>query len=130
MNKKEQLQKKLNDIAENEAKVLRQKHFPKFKKLEGKCFKYKNSYSQPKKKSDYWFKYAKVIEVREEDVYDTRGAGVTCHCKIYEFQSDKDGNISIDTIGHSYAHNLGTEISEAEFIEAWNDMMGQLDKLI
>jgi hypothetical protein len=126
---KEQLQKKLNAIAKKEEKEMIEKHYPEFKKLEGKFFKKRNNYSLPKKPSDYWFYYTKVTQIKPEYVYDTRGNGANCFFKGYSFQTCKLGNTTIEKIDTGYVSSLGVEITEKEFNEAWNKLMSSLDKL-
>lgn len=125
---KEQLQKQLDEIVSQEQKEIIEKNYPKFKKFIGKCFKYKNNYSCPTKPSDYWFTYTKVVELNPDDIYDTGYSGITSRFKGYSFDCDKYGNISINNVD-GYIHSLGKEITESEFNEAWNKMMGKLDNL-
>ena len=127
--KKEQLQKQLNAIAEQEEKELIEKHYPEFKKLEGTFYKRINNFSLPKKSSDYWFLYTKVTEIKPEYVYDTRGNGVACYFKGWSFQTDKYGNFSVVQEKSGYVHSLGEQITEQEFLKAWNKAMSDLDKL-
>jgi len=126
---KEQLQKQLNAIAKQEEKELIAKHYPEFKKLEGKYFKYKNSYSCPEKPSDYWFLYTKITEIKPDDVYNTRGNGVACHFKGWSFQTDKYANISVEKKKTGYVHSLGQEITENEFHSAWDKIIEALNNL-
>lgn len=126
---KEQLQKQLNAIAKQEEKELIEKHYPEFKKLEGTFYKTRNNYSCPEKPSDYWFLYTKITEIKPDDVYDTRGNGVACHFKGWSFQTCKYSNFSVEQEKRGYVHSLGKQITEQEFIEAWNKAMSALDKL-
>lgn len=84
MNEKEQLQakiyklrKRLSTIDHNEAQQANEK-------LLGKCFKYRNNYSCPKKPSDYWWLYVRVGKVDGNVL-----SGL-------EFQVDKYGEITIN----------------------------------
>lgn len=52
---KQLLQKQLSEIIEQEKNELIKKHYPKFKALEGLCYKVKNCYSCPEKSSDYCY---------------------------------------------------------------------------
>lgn len=126
---KEQLQKQLNDIAEKENKEMVEKYYPEFKKFEGRYFKYKNNYSCPTKKSDYWFTYTKVVKVSPDDIYDTRGNGVTSRFNGWYFEVDKFGHTSISSIEGGYIHSLDKEITETEFNKAWNKMVDGFEKL-
>ena len=126
---KEQLQKQLNAIAWQEKKELIETHYPEFKKFEGRYFKVKNHYGNPEKRSDWWWLYTKVTQINPDDVYDTNGNGVGCHCKGYTFQTCKYGNVEIEKNKQTYIHSLGQEITEKEFVEAWNKLMSNLEKL-
>lgn len=126
---KEQLQKQLNAIAKQEEKELIEKHYPEFKKLEGTFYKTRNNYSCPEKPSDYWWLYTKITEIKPDDVYDTRYNGVACHFKGWSFQTCKNGNFSVEQEKIGYVHSLGKQITEQEFVEAWNKAMSNLDKL-
>lgn len=124
---KEELQKQLNIIAENEEKELINTHYPEFKKLEGKCFKVKNNYSCPEEDTDYWWLYKKVTEIKPEFVYDTRGNGVACHYNGFSFQMDKNGDISVIKEDYGYVHCLGDEISNEEFEEAFKNLKESIE---
>lgn len=126
---KEELQKQLNKIAIAEEKEMIAKHYPEFKKFEGRYFKQRNNYSCPKKPSDYWFMYTKITEINPKDVYDTRGNGVACYFKGWTFQTCRDGHISINKEKHGYIHGLGKEITEKEFNDAWNTMIDKINSL-
>lgn len=128
--KKEQLQKELNSIQEKEQKEIVSKHYPIFKKkYQGKCFKMKNHYGNPRKRSDYWFVYIKVTEIKPEDIYDTRGNGVTSHYTGWQFQTDSSYNVSIQKKETGYIHSLGQQIPESEFNEAWDKVINGLNKM-
>lgn len=126
---KEELQKQLREILNEEERQIAMVHYPEFKKMEGKYFKYRNNYSCPEKPSDYWFMYTKVTEVKPEDVYMI-GDGPTCYYNGWSFQTDKNGEIFIKLSEQGYAHRLQTEITEAEFLEAWNKLNNTLKSLI
>lgn len=126
---KEQLQKQLDAIAKQEQKEMIEKHYPEFKDFEGRHFKTKNNYSSPEKPSDYWWLYTKVLTIKPEDIYDTGINGIASHFKGYSFQTTKYGNVEIEKNKQGYIHSLGQEITEKEFIEAWNKLMSTLDNL-
>jgi hypothetical protein len=125
--RKKEIQKQLNEIAEQERKELIETHYPEFKKLVGKYFKTRNGYGSDTPK---WWLYVKVTEIKPEDVYDTCGKGATCHFKGYSFQTTCYGHFSVEMISSGYMHSLGKEITEGEFNEAWNKAMGNLEKLV
>ena len=125
--KKEQLKKQLQKIKDLERKKLIEKHYPKFKKLEGNCYKKKNHYGSPKKPSDYWFTYTKVLEIKEEDIfYDIIDNKVLSRFIGISFDIDKFGIRQDD----SYVHLLGKKITEKEFSKAFNKQLSMAKKLL
>lgn len=85
--------------------------------LVGRCFKYRNSYSCPKEPSDYWWMYTKVVSVGEYWPV------------ALEFQTDKDGQITIAT--KECFHRLGghDEISVKEFNAAWRKLQQSVARM-
>ena len=123
--KKEQLKKQLQEIKNLERKELIEKHYPKFKKLEGTCYKKKNHCGSPKKPSDYWYEYTKVLEIKEEDIfYDNMDNKVLSRFR----------GVSFDKFGirqeNSYVHLLGKKITEKEFNKAFNKQLSRAKKLL
>ena len=123
--KKEQLKKQLQEIKDLERKELIEKHYKKFKKLEGNCYKKKNHCGSPKKPSDYWFTYTKVLEIKEEDIfYDNMDNKVLSRFR----------GVSFDKFGirqeNSYVHLLGKKITEKEFNKAFNNQLSRAKKLL
>jgi len=130
-NKKEELQKQLDEIKKQEEKELVDKHYPEFKKFEGKCFKMRNNYSLPEVPSDYWWLYKKVVKIKKEDIYFSKckTLKVLSYYDGYSFQTDKHGRITINKNEQGYIHGLGEEITEKEFNDAWDKMIVCLEKL-
>ncbi len=90
------------------------------KKYEGKFFKYKNSYSLPEKKSDYWYDYYYVIKVkgkREIEVFlmykDSRG--------IISFENDKTAGSIISRC---------QKISRSVFMKKYESFQSQIKKQV
>lgn len=82
----------------------------------GKCFKYRNNYSCPKGPQDYWWLYAKVIGMGEYWPV------------AFEFQTDKDGQITIrekECFSRLKGHN---EITQKEFDAAWRKVQQAVAK--
>lgn len=80
MTKNEKRLRKLQDAVWKEHE---KKHTAEAKKLIGKCFKFRNSYSCPEGDKDKWWFYRRVI-------------GVADGCTItIEHEVDKDGNLFI-----------------------------------
>jgi hypothetical protein len=123
---KSELEKQLAAIIEQEEKDVIEKHYPEFKKLEGRCFKTSNSYGDDYKP---WFLYTKIVAIKPTDVYDTRGNGIASRFTGYSFQTTSTGEISVDMKKQSYVHSIGKEITESEFNTAWNKMIDKLDSL-
>jgi hypothetical protein len=90
------------------------------KKLVGKCFKYKNSYSSPEKESDYWYLYRKVLRIADEHPFIVS----------FDFQTDKDGKISIEPEERSSTHLPGmVEIDGVEFWQEWCEVLKKVQKI-
>ena len=123
---KQLLQDKLNEIEKKEREDIRRVHYPEFKKqFQGKCFKSKNGYGGGSKG---WWYYTKVLCIKPEYIYDTKGTGITSHFDGYGFEVTTDGNVSIRDIDKYYVHSLGEEITEEEFNKAWNKMVEKINK--
>lgn len=124
MKTKIQLQEELRKIEEKEFQELMEKHYPEFKKLEGKCFKIKNCYSNPRNESDYWFLYIKIQKIEREDLYLLRGEDISSNFHGISFQKDKYGIVSIDFEYSNYVHSMSeeNEITNKEFKTAWSQL--------
>ncbi len=81
--------------------------------LIGKCFKYRNSYSEGQK----WWLYQRVVSVKGGMV------------NIFGFETDIRGKIEIYVEKHMWAHTLGQAISLGEFRTAWRATMRKIEKL-
>lgn len=127
MKTKEQLQEELRQIEEKEFKKLIEKHYPEFKKLEGKCFKVRNGYSCPETESDYWFLYVKIQKIEKDDLYQS-GENILAHFHGWNFQTDKYGRISIEFGYNNYVHSMSeeNEITNEEFKAAWLQLQTKL----
>jgi len=127
MKTKKQLQAELKQIEEKELNELIEKHYPEFKKLEGKCFKVRNCYSCPKNKSDYWFKYIKILKIEKEDLYQS-GENIFAHFQGWSFQTDKFGRISVEFEYNNYVNSMSkkNEITNEEFKAAWLQLQEKL----
>lgn len=124
--RKEELKKELNAIAEKEIIELRRVHYPAIKeKYEGKYFKSSNGYN----KKQRWYDYTKVTEIKPKDVYDTGGNGITSHFKGWTFRVTSSKEIEISPVNSGYVHSLGREITEEEFNEKWNEMVDKINSL-
>lgn len=129
MNRKEELQRELKEIEEQERKDLIEKEFPNFQNLIGKFFKYENSYSSPEEPSDYWWVYRKVISITPDDLYIGRENIASSYCRVVSFQKDKYGNIEFKPEDETHTHYLGEEISENEYNEAFELILKELSNL-
>lgn len=125
---KEELKARLNEIAKQEEAEMIASNYPRFEKLIGTCYKVTNNYSLPKKKSDYWFLYTKITDIKPDDLYQSSGQ-VLCNFRGWQFQTDCNGAISINPTEH-YIHSLGEQISEKEFMEAYAKMITKITSFI
>jgi len=96
------LRKKITRLqeAKNEAIV-----YPQVRNLIGKCFKYRNCYSIPNKKSDYWFYYTKILSVSGTWVY------------AQSFQIDKYGDGSYE---RRKMHTANSYLGNSSYISISN----------
>lgn len=132
MNEKEELLQQLAEIENQERKQLIKAEYPKFKQLIGKCFKFKNSYSCPVKKSDYWYAYSKIVSIRPDDLYlgGISGNEVLSRCKTITFQKNIYGSISINPNNYdTYVHCIGEEISIDEFNKEFDNIVNIVNGL-
>lgn len=127
---KEQLQKELQQIEELEFNELIEKNYPKFKALEGKCFKLKNNYSLPQKKNDYWFLYIKILKIEKKDLYRSKEV-VLSYFNGWSFEQDKYNIININPNYNTHVHLLSqeNEITEEEFNLAWLKLLNKINKI-
>lgn len=90
------------------AEIQNAERYARNKALLGKAFKYRNSYSCPEKRGNYWWLYAKVVKVDQDG-----------HLMVFMFQTDKYGNVDIKPSEHRYHMDDYTGISASEFHKAW-----------
>jgi len=128
MTEKEKLQKRLKEIKEKEWNDIIEKHYPEFKKLEGKCFKVRNSYSLPKSEDNYWWYYVKILKIKKDYLYEGYG-NILSHYDGMFFQEDENGEIRIDFNYGNYVHSLEdeNEISTEEFSKIWNNLLNKIN---
>jgi hypothetical protein len=122
---KEELQKQLAKIQEQERKEFTNKHWPEFQKLIGKCFRYRNSYGTGK---DWWL-YIKVTNINKSSIYPVHGGSPSARYDGFSFQVDYYGNIQIEKERNGYVHSLGKEITQAEFTKAFNSVKKKINSL-
>jgi len=96
--------------------------------LEGKCFKYKNSYSLPKTKEDYWWLYIKVVKIEKSDLRES-GNRILCSYNGWSFQTCTHETISINFNRNGYIDGIGKEITSKEFNTAWNQLLEKVKLL-
>ena len=121
---KNKLIKQLSGIREKEWAMLVDKHYPKFKQMEGKCFKCVNSYGQGKD----WTLYKKVVKIEKENLYMGSNE-VLSFFSGWQFEVRNDGGIYVKEIKSGFIHGLGNEITEREFNAAYNKMITLLNKI-
>ncbi len=126
MDRKAQLQKELTAIEKEEAKSVVQENYPRIKnKYEGKFFKIDNGYSN----NERWWLYIKVVQIKPEDVYDTKGNGITSHFSGWSFQTDTYEQVTIEQVRRGYIHHVGKEITKSQFYKEFNKVLSKLQKL-
>lgn len=82
--------------------------------LLGKCFKYQNCYSCPKEPSDYWWLYVKVT-------------GMGDYWPVaFEFQTDRDGQLTVKEKKCFSRLEGYNEISATEFNAAWRKVQKRI----
>lgn len=124
--KKDALRKELDALNKQEMEALIEKHYPLIKeRFEGKYFKTQNAYNSRHK----WWRYVKVAEIKSDGVYDTHGNGVTAVFNGYSFEKTTSNEVVINQVKGGYVHSLDIEITEKEFNEAWNKIIGYVNTL-
>lgn len=124
--RKEELQNELNKIATIEEQEIINTHYPSMKKkYEGKYFKCRNSYNQKER----WWLYIKVTGIKPEDVYDTKGNGITSHYSGFKFETDSYGQVTIEKEKYGYVHSLGQQITKREFDAAWKKTLKNINAI-
>lgn len=82
------MSKQAHALREKAEKIEEQEYmknqYPKEKKLLGKCYKYRNSYSCPESEKDYWWVYKQVVDIKPHNI--------TSSC----FQETRDGEFKFD----------------------------------
>lgn len=82
----------------------------------GKCFKYRNNFSCPKKPSDYWWLYTEVISFDADCLH------------VWSFQTDARGEIYINSKEQQFAPMNGhVEIKKSEFETAWKKLKAKVN---
>ena len=84
----------------------------------GKFYKTRNNYSVPKKASDYWWQYERVIRMDETGFLYT-----LC------FQTDCHGKVFIEPERYAYHMQYGTPISAREFGKAWDALVKSISDM-
>lgn len=103
----------LNQVRKRIDKLESADKLPKAKAAyEGKYFKFLNSYSLPDNEQDFWYVYYAIKEVSSPDRF-----------KGSRFQTDKHGEITIQTADEFWLSICQTEISKEEYTEAWDKLM-------
>lgn len=117
---KEQLQKVVRDAQEKLYAVEVAERIKKNSVFVGKTFKYRNSYSCPEKPTDYWWMYAKVTECSEADglLYATT------------FQTDKYGDMTVQTRQNCYHMQGYTPCKLSEFNNAWKRFRAKIESTL
>jgi len=87
------------------------------KALVGKCFRSRNNYSCPEKRSDYWFIYRRVDGLTKDG-----------DLRIFTFECDKFGEVRIKK--DDFAMHIGSswdEISEGKFFREYEAILKKVN---
>lgn len=124
--RKEELSNELQKIATIEEQEIINEHYPAIKKkFEGKYFRCRNSYNA----KESWWMYIKVVQIKPDDVYDTKGNGVTAHYSGFNFQTDSNGNVTVEIVKWGYVHTVGQKITKKEFDAAWRKTLKNINSI-
>lgn len=123
---KEELKRQLAAIEEKELKEFQEEHYSDFKRMIGRCFKSKNSFSRPASSSDYWNVYYKLISISRDDIHSCCDGQVMCRCRVMSFQKDKNSTITIHGNESLYVDMLEEEIPADEFNKKYEELLNEL----
>ena len=118
---KEELLRQLALANKKEEREMRDLYFPKFKKLEGTCYKTRNSFGGNRRP---WWLYIKILSIKRNDLYLSYGKDkqVLSYYSGVSFEACSDGSIRIENRRTGYVHSLDKRISESEFNKAKRQM--------
>ena len=119
---KEQLQAIINGARKKLDRIESAESLIQNRALLGKCFTYRNNYSLPKKPSDYWIVYIKIVSADADGV-----------C-AFEFQKDRDGVCFVKPSEQRYPRSFREEngyvsIKPIEFARAWQRFLRDLNEI-
>ena len=83
----------------------------------GKTFRTRNNFSCPKKRSDYWWQYAKVTRMDE---------GGMLYATI--FQTDQFGNVTVSYDSCVHHAQYYTPCPATDFNKAWRALLKKLNR--
>lgn len=130
MKTKQELLKELAKIEKQELKELINREYPKFKKLEGACYKIRNSYGARNDRESDWFLYIKVCKINKSDLY--RGAnGILAYFTGVSFQTDNNNQATINFKERTYLHLYtdSQKITEEHFNRELDKLKARINKL-
>lgn len=116
--RKAQLAATIETAREELAGIQAVEYKAKYMPMLGKCFKYRNSYSCPQTEADYWYMYARIV-----DVGDSR-------LKLFRFQLDSTGKFEVERyaevpcLTESYV-----PIGAREFLDVWLTTLIELSRI-
>lgn len=121
---RDELRKQLFTVENTLSKQIRAESLPAFKEVYiGKFFKLQNRYSSGKA----WWRYVLVTEIKDSDIYEIANGELSAHCICKYFETTPDGEVTMHHNYRTYVHSLEKKISEKEFTEAYNKMIGKLN---
>jgi len=121
---RESLQNRLKEIHEIEVAHKTKKVLPRLKKeLEGKYFKYLNSYGNDSPK---WFLYLRINKVTDVYIYSNGEEIPIVEC--WQFQNP-EGRFEIEVDNTRTGLSGYEEITKREFYSAYNKMIKEIEKI-
>lgn len=132
MNKIDELRKQIAEIQKEDRKKASEKYYNDFKKFEGKCYKYKDSYSR----NEWWYGYKKINKIYKNTIEIMCDDSIVCRAEAFKFSTDSMNEIRIRTekddiltLGEEYMKYY-EEISKEEFNDELNKIITKLQKNI
>ena len=114
MDRKEELKEQIAALRE-ELYAIEEKETSKNNALYlGKCYKYRNEYDS----NSQWWLYAMIKDVNEDGILFA-----------FRFQTDANGDITIEPRSAFYNNSLWLEISQSEFDAEWQKLLKELNKI-
>lgn len=112
----ESLRKQAAVIRDKITRIEDKRRFEESVALQGKCFRYRNSYSCPKDDSERWWLYQRVLRVTKDG-----------WLVVFRFQTDQYGKTEIEP-EHRSMSSLGEPITAKQFQYAWKVAVARINQ--